>query len=1175
MSVIRSAPQGTNNNKTISRISNNNTISINEKTWTVYPNKSDDSTLPDHLQDKDTEEKEHYDLRIAIRDDLSDNIYKLFCFFPTKIDIHFPMVIHGTFDLDNSRNQIVNSEKNKYVLSKLIDLIAKTALKISEEEVTWKPLKLLTCVDDSNTILEELEFFELIKSKSKTLKIFPCIDNSYRKLDDIVFIGNTFSKFVQKTQNTDLFPNLLKPFYDEDIDTDQYRPFHALDQKELTEKINALSKRLTTVDDRVELIYLIDQFSESQGNLNYELLTNEEGRIISENNDVYTPKSLDGNDLLIPNFVNIDFICVELYNKLISKYNLSGRDIARRLQRRLKSIVKIQSYEPSPVLSKIVTATNRIIEKYPQNKLFYLKQMLKSLLGNYMVIDDNTKIPENTKVQLLSKDHLLVDAKNLYLSNDYPSGELTEILFEGIYLDGNYIASRNDLGLEDYDTEIIEDFLLWLGINKHCIINKKILSGNEEYNYSKYVFQHTPKPETFVESYITVSEIHNFQEIIDQLLGQKEKVITWIIKDGFIFDQFQDRNADSFRYRKKSEQSYKHSFNEKPSYIRYQFSLAGIFSDYILTDDNNINFINPFDFDFDHPLFKEYNISRTDIEPIMLKLGATRNFADLSIDWLSSIVNQLEGDNPKGNQTQKIYKLVLDHYRKHKQPLIGEMKLFSKKGKQRGYFVQSEVYYSDNILLPQKTIAKYPIINLPRRVGETQVCDFFNINNLNDINITIVDETPDCALTNKFQDFLNQIKPYILAYRISQLKTQKDKSSEASTLNKLNFTLCHKILCDINDETQVPLDNNDHIIMQDTCHIVVKENVTINTLRKDSDFCDAFVEALVIAFKVNEPKNDFRQILRDEVNDTDHIIRNELGEDVITEARELLGMSDYRYSFWSAVYKSIKKDFSEIPQDRFLLEMVKLELGLASSTVDPIDYDHLSDETNFDLLRSLFGQLNINIKAFNKHAYYPIDFTEYHQKNLRFRFHDFLKRFKYSLWKYLQDNKAEQPEFLDLLNQYEKNEDYIEHSILNCAETFDLDYNDLVNGFIKINFPNIVMSEKYDDEEISLIRRQNLEKLEKYELAINLPSEIGSLLFFENNLDIVTEFIKSQDKNEDEEDDKSTSPSTLNLIETTISKPTDSSGGTNKPRKSPYKHNPNEDRAKRKKGKASDEVLNG
>ncbi|MEK0337848.1 MAG: hypothetical protein QQN41_10485, partial [Nitrosopumilus sp.] len=348
---------------------------------------------------------------------------------------------HGTFDLDNSRNQVVNSEKNKYVLSKLIDLIAQTALIISEEEVNWKPLKLLTCLDNSNTILEELEFFDLIKKKCKTLKIFPCVDNSYRKLDDIVFVSNTFSKFVLKTHNTEIFPNLLKPFDEEDIDTEQYEPFLVLDQKELKEKINHLSKRLTTVDHRVELIYLVKQFSEKQGDLNYELLTNEEGVIISENNDVYTPKSFDKNDILIPSFVNIDFICIELYNKLISKYDLAGRDIARRLQRKLKSIVKIQSYEPAPVLSKIVTATNRIIEKDPQNQLSYLKQMLKSLLGNYMVIDDNTKIPENTKVQLLSKDYQLVDSKNLYLSDDYPSGELTEKLFEGIYSDNNFIAS--------------------------------------------------------------------------------------------------------------------------------------------------------------------------------------------------------------------------------------------------------------------------------------------------------------------------------------------------------------------------------------------------------------------------------------------------------------------------------------------------------------------------------------------------------------------------------------------------------------------------------------------------------------------------------------------------------------------------------------------------------------
>lgn len=53
---------------------------------------------------------------------------------------------------------------------------------------------------------------------------------------------------------------------------------------------------------------------------------------------------------------------------------------------------------------------------------------------------------------------------------------------------------------------------------------------------------------------------------------------------------------------------------------------------------------------------------------------------------------------------------------------------------------------------------------------------------------------------------------------------------------------------------------------------------------------------------------------------------------------------------------------------------------------------------------------------------------------------------------------------------YEKNEDYIEHRTSSCAETFNMDYDDLVNEFIRTKFPNIVMLTIFDDEEISLIK---------------------------------------------------------------------------------------------------------
>lgn len=225
------------------------------------------------------------------------------------------------------------------------------------------------------------------------------------------------------------------------------------------------------------------------------------------------------------------------------------------------------------------------------------------------------------------------------------------------------------------------------------------------------------------------------------------------------------------------------------------------------------------------------------------------------------------------------------------------------------------------------------------------------------------------------------------------------------------------------------------------------------------------------------------------------------------------------------------------------------------------------------MLKDLFDQLNINIQAFNKYAYYPIDFIAVHQQKLRFRFHDCLKRFKYSLWKYLQNNKAEQSEFLNLINEYEENEDYIEDSTSECSESFDVDYDDLVNKFIETNFPNMIMTEIFNDEEFSLIKKQNIESLGNSELVNNLPSEIESLLFFENNLEKIIEFLESQDEGEDNDDIKPTPPSSLNLIEASMSKPAESPDNTKTPRKSLYKYNPTDDRTKRKRGMASEKKV--
>ena len=93
------------------------TIKIKDKAWKVFTR---ENALPDEHQDKSKNEWQSYNLKVAFQDDLSDNYKKLFNFFPTQLSISLPCIIHGTFELNSSRNHLNESKKNEYILKELV-----------------------------------------------------------------------------------------------------------------------------------------------------------------------------------------------------------------------------------------------------------------------------------------------------------------------------------------------------------------------------------------------------------------------------------------------------------------------------------------------------------------------------------------------------------------------------------------------------------------------------------------------------------------------------------------------------------------------------------------------------------------------------------------------------------------------------------------------------------------------------------------------------------------------------------------------------------------------------------------------------------------------------------------------------------------------------------------------
>ena len=1077
-------------------------ISIGNRKWTVFEKSG---LLEEKYQDKTNTQKEHYQLKIAIPLEFENETDLLFTFFPTKVNLEFPFVVHGTFDLDSSRNQLVKSDKNQFVLEKLIELIIETAKNISKEKVSWKPLELLN-YNNKNKVLTDLDFYENIDKKIEELELFPCIDGLYRKLSETVMYNNDFTNYIIETENISYFSNLLIPINSnlkQWLSTELDLSFWVLKTEYFIKNIDEISKKIKTLNDRVNLIYILEQDNSFHSdNQQYSLLLNEDKKVIDKSISVFTPPTTKSEKFDLPDFVKIDFLNKYFYTKLLNKYDLSNhKEKARELQRKLKEIVSISQFQPIPVIGKVITETNRKIKK-SKNKNdvnIITKKMILSLYNIHKDLNETTN-PDTSKVRVITQSGKIQLANELYLSADYPSGELTEDLFKGILPKNKFVSSRRTLGLEKEDSISVERFLLdFLKVNKHTKIQTDF---QPEYQYESFVFDKVVKPASFRYSFIRVSKIENLEIILNKI--SKEKLILWLLSDSFLNQQLNNSyNNDTFEYDKKAEREgyYYHTIDIKPSYIKHQLLQQEIFNNLLITDEK-LAFINDTNINYSHKLFTKYHIEKDKINSILLELGAKENFSDLSIERVSEVLGSLEERDTKGKTTQKIYKLAFEHYRKNKEELIitDDFKLFSTKEKNSDYFAYSEVYYSDNSKLPKKIINQEAILNFPKRIGESQVSAFFGIKTFKDFKIQVKTKELNTSMTLWLNDYLRSVKPYLLSIRLSKITADKQKqiNREVKSIKSLNIEICNRISCEIKN-SEIELEEFDFINEGNNFYIKTNAFFDLKSLKKNSTICDLVSEIITIVFQVNENKLDFRSCFRNDIQDTEHSIISEYGNEVLQEAKSLLDMSDYQKEFWQTVFKiQHKTEFYD-----FNKNIEKIRQSKYGNIIENIDYQFLSDSDNFPLLKTIFEKLNISVIDFNGVSFTKIDLSKIHLENLKDYFYKNEDNFKSTLWKLLDEKpKGSQTDFLDLISKYENNADFINEKANQLKEDWLTDYESIFEEYLNFHFSFSTQKK----EIIHILDKKNQNKINfsnKENDIIEQDKELISLLYFEKNIPFI------------------------------------------------------------------------
>ena len=1098
---------------------------INNEKWTIY---QDENILPQELWDKENE-KEYYELKIALKQDCNIKNNLLYAYFPTQISMDFPFIIHGTFDLNSSRNGINKSSKNKYILEKLVKLITKIAKALTNSEVNYKALELLI-YKDKHPALSQLDFYEELENAIETLEIFPCIDNSYKKRENVVYISNNFSSFLQKVKATDLFPNLLISTEESTIDISIYTLISSIS----TDKLNILSKRITNIDERVDLIHLFYCTFKRENQLLF--LIDENNKFIDIEDKVYTPPSIN-NHLIIPKYVEIKFIHNELYQKLLTKFNVTST----KLVEELKEMTNIENYNPTSILNKIITATNKELKKENINQLQIIKEMILSLYSNYKNLNEKTTL--SSKVQLISQDNSITDAKDLYLSKSYLSGKLTEELFGDIFEEKQFLIKLDFFGFEKDEDEIkIENFFLWLGVNRYTKFTHTDINKADEYRTG--IFRETDSTKIYDKQIV---KIDNLDTILNNL--NKEKLISWILLD----IKLQSELNEIMRYRYFYRTSY--YLSDVKSYVYYQ--LSQVFKDYFLTSEKLTLLLNSTSIDFTHYLFKKYNLEKRDIESLILKLGAVENFEELSQDRVTKILKELPLKSVDGKYTQRIYQLVYKHhYQDTFHYYFSDAKLFAIKNGIVNYFEQNEVYYSGSVKLPKQILNTKAIFNFPKGYSSKKVTTFFGINDLSKIKINIISKVPIAKLTDDFNKFFKTLIPYILTYRIKDIEKDDNAHLELDKLKKVSIQLCDKVIYNVENQ-EFELEHSDYLKDEKEYLIHVDKNYSLSDLRQDFDFIDTFSDILGLVFKLEDTRI-FRDIIKSNIIYIEKTIITDLGIEVLHRAKELMGIANEKESFWKTIYKLLKVEYKYEPDN--LLESITNDLTL-NTNITAIDYHNFKNLQSCKVIKELFIEIELTIEQYNnQEPYYKLDFSKYHNHNLSNTFHDNQKNFEQHLYQYCIENSKER-EFLSLMDIYTHNHETIESNTLN------IDYQVIIEEFIKNNFQfNIskIIDTPIDYEAI----------YERNKLKIDFEKIAGkrdylSLLYFDklNEIEKYIESLKEQEK--PKPSTPAPRPPKPIINNPPLEKPVPAKGGGRKGGGGTY--NPNRDKPKRDKGKEAEQ----
>ncbi|MCL2007260.1 MAG: DUF3883 domain-containing protein [Treponema sp.] len=1106
-----------------------------------------------------------FSISVAYKPDMSVQPTAIYSYFKTEVSFPLPVLVHGTFDLDASRNHLTKSDLNKDVLKEILKLVVYVAKEISSKAIDYDALKLLALRSDfpielSWAKLEDFYFDAIAESN-----LFPTVNDKYMTFmqgpklyeNKISYYlnGEKFNDLLQYTNDTDII-NIIKNLANRFEIKLKYEYDH------ITAAINEILPG-KNLNERASLCLLfIDEYGPYiRVNRHYpKFILDSSGKAIDIGRRVYIPpESKTDTFPQPPRFTRLSLMNKDLVNSF--KTALGESFTSRDLERKLYDL-NVREYNLTELIRGSITALNNMKDKRIEKCGDFIQWLWKiyktSQLSRINLQSESINIP------IVTRNNTIRSADTLYFGKEYLKN-ITDKLLNN--MDELFVAPPGIFNVQESEIHTFRDFLAKLGVAESP--RKFMASFKPSEEYVKQIIKDFQYPIEAQDNILNnvdearkadifsvyVNKIEHLEIILDK--ARTQHIIEWLESDRDVYELATagyEKYLSGYGFLTIGGQQNGRRFSgDKLScFTRFtflnsrwieiegeRFSPASC-----ILQGNSGKYFQPY---VVTPEFKKFiknknkeAIETNEMKMLLAKIGAAETYGDLNLDSLYGLLMLLPEKDKSGVISKAVYKSVLekrgaieiDKTSQNYQDFLTKGKVYCDNKKK--YMPIREVYYLTGRTISEILTSKFNLIAISgRRESQVNIERYFGVKPLRiKDQITILDHKTH-VFNKSFKSDFESFKIYANCYRGIDNRNTKSQS-----LKNMKIELCEEIHAKYEQE-EFYFEDYAFIQAKDRT-ILLKTPGKIRELsqaRSDISFRASIAEIITSTIDIQDEKtfSDLRSIYGESEKGRKELISQDFGDtDILEESRAIIEKT-----------KTNKEMFMETCSKiggKIILSKIRI-------LSEGIDFENINTPGNFEMLINIMNVLGVDFPEFNDKSNFEIDMSLYHIEIFKELTEAQKSEYRNKLYTSLvKANLEQQGQFVD---KYEAFDDYDyspENSVsFNVKEKFYSIWGDILSG------------EAEYDAESEWIKNKELFLEKKEEKIVNdlLDNNFNNSLLYFGKIELLSKKYnellaekEKQDKNSEEllkED--IVEPLPIEIISTTMAPETDLSSEAQEPGK--------------------------